>query len=151
MFHNNHITTHITAQRSCSHRPSQNQNTSTCAQSSVTCGRKAPTKQNRRDKKKKNMIDSCGQPISDAILGSNTINTNVSSNQRAAGGGDEFHCPHCVYFRQYIQRKQSQAETNTTKETLKVCLSILQKPTAVLYHAADLIFYSCRDKMRGTD
>lgn len=32
------------------------------------------------------MIDTRGQPISDATLGSNKVNTGVSSNQRAAGG-----------------------------------------------------------------
>lgn len=73
--------------------------------------------------KKENLIDSGRQPISGAILGSNKINTDASSNRRAAGGVDEFLCPCCVYFRQYFQpreRQETEAERDTTKESLKV-------------------------------
>ncbi|TKS75613.1 F-box only protein 25 [Collichthys lucidus] len=82
------------------------------------------------------MIDSCGQLISAATLGSNTINTNVPSNQRAAGGGDEFLCPHCVYFRQYMQRVQRQKRRRiqqrrhfSRKSAIKTIL--LQRPDIV--------------------
>lgn len=72
------------------------------------------------------MTDSSDQPISEATLGSNKINTDVTSNQRAEGGVDEVWCPHCIYFRQYFQhgrRRSRGAETeeDTTKESLKVC------------------------------
>lgn len=36
-------------------------------------------------------------------LGSNKIYTDLSSNQRAAEGGNERQGPHCVYFRQHFQ------------------------------------------------
>lgn len=43
------------------------------------------------------------KPISSDARRSNRKKNGLPSNQRAGGGVDQFHCPRCVYFRQYLR------------------------------------------------